>query len=116
MSVNANISAFRVDLDRQQKELELVLPKHVDLGGFCRIVLTAVSSNEKLASADRTSLLAACMDAAEDGLLPDGREGAIVPYFSKRANGYTASWQPMVWASSSWCASRANYSIWARTS
>jgi len=97
MSVNANISAFRVDLDRQQKELELVLPKHIELGGFGRIVLTAVSSNEKLASADRTSLLAACMEAAEDGLLPDGREGAIVPYFSKRANGYTASWQPMVW-------------------
>ncbi|WP_321792794.1 recombinase RecT [Caballeronia sp. J97] len=97
MSVNANIAAFRGDLDKQRKELEFVLPKHIDLGGFCRIVLTAVSANEKLASADRTSLLAACMEAAEDGLLPDGREGAIVPYFSKRANGYTASWQPMVW-------------------
>jgi recombination protein RecT len=97
MSVNANISAFRVDLDKQQRELQVVLPKHIDLDGFCRIVLTAVSSNDKLAMADRTSLLAACMEAAEDGLLPDGREGAIVPYFNKRSDGYTASWQPMVW-------------------
>lgn len=97
MSVNANIAAFRGDLDKQQKELQLVLPKHIDLGGFCRIVLTAVSANEKLAAADRTSLLAACMEAAEDGLMPDGREGAIVPYFNKRANCYIASWQPMVW-------------------
>src|SRR4030095_5978581 len=38
----------------------------------------------------RQSLWNACLKAASDGLLPDGREGAIVPFKDK------AQWMPMV--------------------
>jgi recombination protein RecT len=97
MAIHPNIVALRLDLEKQQRELAMVLPKHIDVAGFCRIVLTAVSINDKLILADRTTLLAACMEAAEDGLLPDGREGAIVPYHVGKKEAYVASWQPMVW-------------------
>src|SRR3546814_9174090 len=57
---------------------------------FHRVAVTAISSNPDLLNVDRTSLFGALMKAAQDGLLPDGREGAIVPFKGK------ASWMPMV--------------------
>jgi recombination protein RecT len=59
--------------------------------------MTAVQSNDDLAKATSRSLLRATMECASDGLLPDGREGAIVAYRYRDTNAYIASWQPMVW-------------------
>ena len=78
-------------------QLQAALPEHVTVDKFCRVVMTAVQSNYLLLQADRMSLLKSCMEAAADGLLPDGREGAIVPYRDRKANRVTAQWQPMVW-------------------
>lgn len=66
------------------------LPPHVSVDRFERIVMTAVGANPKLIAPEvRVSLLAACMRAAQDGLLPDGREGALVTY------GRDVQWLPM---------------------
>lgn len=78
-------------------QLFAALPEHVTVDKFCRVVMTAVQSSSMLLRCDRTSLLKACMEAAADGLLPDGREGAIVPYNDRKNNRVTAQWQPMVW-------------------
>ncbi len=97
MSANPNVVAFRHDLesDAMREQLRIALPKHVDLDAFARTVMTSVQSNYQLCNAERKSLLAACMEAAQDGLLPDGREGAIVPYRMK-GGPLVAQWQPMV--------------------
>ena len=97
MDTHPNVVAFRHDLesDAMREQLRIALPKHVDPDSFARIVMTAVQSNYQLCSADRKSLLAACLEAAQDGLLPDGREGAIVPYRLK-GGPLVAQWQPMV--------------------
>ncbi|WP_244627719.1 recombinase RecT [Microvirga tunisiensis] len=52
--------------------------------------MTAIQGNMDLLRCDRKSLFNACMKAAQDGLLPDGREGAIVPYKGE------ATWMPMI--------------------
>jgi recombination protein RecT len=44
---------------------------------------------------ERRSFFNACMKAAQDGLLPDGREGAIVEY-NDRQRGPIAQWMPMI--------------------
>jgi phage RecT family recombinase len=66
-----------------QPEVQKVLPEHVSADKFMRVVLTAISQNPKLYKADRRSLLTSCIKCAQDGLLPDGREAALVIYRSK---------------------------------
>jgi recombination protein RecT len=54
------------------------------------VAITAVTLNTELLACDQQSLWLACLRAASDGLMPDGRDGAIVPFKDK------AQWLPMV--------------------
>ncbi len=74
---------LRDQFDAMDSEIEKVLPEHVTLDKFKRIVLTAVNRNPDLMQADRRSLFAACLDAATDGLPPDGRDAALVVFNTK---------------------------------
>lgn len=81
----------RTTMALMRPEFLKALPEHVSVDRFERIVITAINSNPRLVAPEvRASLLAACMRAAQDGLLPDGREGALVTY------GSEVQWQPMV--------------------
>jgi len=64
-------------------EIAKALPKDIDPDRFIRTVVTAVQMNNELAYADRRSLLASCMKAAQDGLMPDGREAVLNIYNTK---------------------------------
>jgi recombination protein RecT len=77
-------------------QVQAALPENVSVDRFIRTVMTAVQVNPTLMEADRSSVLAASLEAATDGLIPDGREGAIVPYRTKGGK-VRAQWQPMVW-------------------
>src|SRR4029077_18793734 len=83
------IVSLQAQLEKRASELARALPSHMPAERFIRVVLTACQLNPDLLACDRTSLWNACMRAAQDGLLPDGREGAIVPYKDK------AQWMPM---------------------
>jgi len=76
------ITVLRTQLEQRATEFRMVLPAHISPDKFQRTILTAVqnSPNNDLLMCDRRSLLTACMKAAQDGLLPDGREAAIVPF------------------------------------
>jgi recombination protein RecT len=50
---------------------------------FVRIVLNAALANPALIDADRKTFIASCMRAAQDGLLPDGREAVLNIYSTK---------------------------------
>jgi recombination protein RecT len=76
-------------LDRRVSEIKTALPAHISPERFIRVVITAAQLNPEILACDRPSLWNACMRAANDGLLPDGVEGAIVPFKSK------ATWIPM---------------------
>jgi recombination protein RecT len=89
------VAVFRQTLTQPQfrEQLRMALPSHIPEDRFIRVALTVVQQSPNLLDGnkvDRQSLFGALMKAAQDGLLPDGREGAIVPYKGK------AQWQPMV--------------------
>lgn len=83
------IDSVRRDLGGMESQFKMVLPQNITPERFARVVLTALQKNPDLMEVDRQSLLGAAMAAAQDGLLPDGREGAIVPFSGK------AQWMPM---------------------
>jgi recombination protein RecT len=89
------ISEVRLQLDTMVGQFAAVLPKHIPVERFGRVVLTAVQTNPDLLNVERRSLWNACMKAAQDGLLPDGRLGALVIYKDKR-RGPIAQWLPMI--------------------
>jgi phage RecT family recombinase len=70
--------------------VRLALPEHVSPERFVRVVITAIKSNPDLKKADRESVLGAAMKCAQDGLLPDGKEAALVTYGTK------AQYLPMI--------------------
>jgi recombination protein RecT len=86
----AVVDEVRRSLTQMQPQFAAALPKHVTPERFLRVTMTAVQNSPNLLDCDRRSLYAACMKAAQDGLLPDGREGAIIPRKG------SAAWQPMV--------------------
>jgi recombination protein RecT len=86
----APVDEFRGLLQKMEPQFRMVLPPHVPPERFVRVVVTAVQKEPKLLQCNRQTLFAAAMRAATDGLLPDGREGAIVPY------GDEAQWMPMI--------------------
>lgn len=64
-------------------QFKAALPAHVPVEKFTRVALTALQNNPDLATADRNSLFGAFVRLAQDGLLPDGREAAVVMFSGK---------------------------------
>ena len=63
---------------------------------FVRVVLTAVQQTPDLLAADRRSLLLACMKAARDKLMPDGKEAVFNIYNTKQKIDGAERWVPTV--------------------
>lgn len=75
--------AFEQMLMKRQSEFMKALPSHISFDKFQRTVMTAVITEPKLLGADRPSLMVSCLKAAQDGLLPDKRDAALVIFNSK---------------------------------
>ena len=99
---------FETQLADKQREYAAILPSHIDSERFRYSALICVRDNPDLLNCDRRSLHQALIEAAEDGLFPDSREGVITVYNEKRniknAQGVTeeiwvkvANWNPMVY-------------------
>lgn len=74
---------LREHFDARQGELKNALPANIAPERFTRTVMTAVQLNMDLLAADRQSLWNASLKAASDGLIPDGREAALVVFGGK---------------------------------
>lgn len=83
------IEVFRKEVNARTAHFEAMLPGHVPVEKFQRVIVTAAANNPAILDLNRQSVLLSCARAAADGLLPDGREGAIVPFKGK------AQWMPM---------------------
>ena len=84
------IAAFTKDLAAHERQFKSVLPAHIAPAKFMRTVVGAVQNNPQILQCDRSSLYAACQKAAQDGLILDGREAALVSF------GQVATYMPMV--------------------
>lgn len=71
------------DLNAWKGEFENILPPTTKFEFFKGIIFLSIRKNPDLLMADRSSFITACLDAAHDGLLPDGREGAMVIFSTK---------------------------------
>ncbi len=76
--------SFGAELATKAAAFKQALPPGINPEKFSRIVMTAVQRTPDLLKADRQSLWNACVQAAADGLIPDGREGALVVYKTKK--------------------------------
>lgn len=96
---NASPNDLRATIQKMESEFLSALPPQIDVNKFVRTLMTTVQMNPELLEADRKSLLSSCMKAAQDGLLLDGREAALVTYNTRdRAGNFTklAQYMPMV--------------------
>ena len=73
-----------------KEQLAQALPEGVTPDRFARIAVTALLENQRLLNADRQSLFQALLKCAADGLMPDGRQAALVQ------RGDKVAYQPMV--------------------
>lgn len=83
------------ELEHRQEQYRMALPSHIKPEDLQRTVVMAAQQNPKLLEADRRTLMLSCMKAAQDGLLPDGREAALVP-FSVRKKDPQGKWISVV--------------------
>lgn len=88
------IVEIRNTMKAMTPEFKAALPPHVDTDKFARVAMTAIQSTPALLEADRRSLYGACVKLAQDGLLPDGREAALVVFNSK--GGKMVQAMPMI--------------------
>ncbi|MGD9544987.1 MAG: recombinase RecT [Methylocystis sp.] len=84
------VDALKAQVANREGDFKMALPAHLPVERFMRVVNTAVTGNPDLLKADRASLFQSAMKAAQDGLLPDGRDGALVVF------GGRVQWMPMI--------------------
>lgn len=77
------LTQFTKDLAHHERQFSSVLPSHIPAKKFMRTVVGAVQNNPRILDGDRQSLYAACQKAAQDGLIIDGREAALVTFKSQ---------------------------------
>jgi recombination protein RecT len=98
------VAILRDDIGRSSGEFAKLLPPSITPQAFGRIAITAIHQHsdprmaQVVATAEgRRSILAAMMKAAEDRLLPDGREGALVVFNTKmKDQGGREAWVNVV--------------------
>lgn len=81
-----------------QQGIASLLPAQVTPEQFTRTAATALIENAELQKADKQSLVLALTRCAKDGLMPDGREAALVVRSTKVNNQFVkkAVYMPMV--------------------
>lgn len=89
--VNAVVQQIRSEAFREQ--LEAALPENVSVERFARVTVTALRENPDVA-AHPPSLLSAVIRCAQDGLLPDTQEAALVVFKTK--DGPRVQYLPMI--------------------
>jgi recombination protein RecT len=74
------VEQIRNQLLAMTPEFKNALPSHIKPEKFQRVIMTVVQQTPALLNADRRSLFASCIKCAADGLIPDGREAALVMF------------------------------------
>lgn len=72
--------AGRIRAEAFRSQVAAALPEGIRPERFVRVAATAILNNPAIAKCDDGSVFRAVLRCAADGLLPDGREAAIVPF------------------------------------
>ena len=83
-STNQNsLGEVKKRLHAMATQFKTALPAHIEPSEFSGVVMTMLNNNSSLLNLDRESLFNECILCAQDGLLPNGREAAMVPFKGK---------------------------------
>lgn len=75
----APLPALKSDIAKMEPEFKKALPAHIPAARFIRTAQTAIAFTRNIDKVKNpASLMAACTKAAQDGLILDGREAALV--------------------------------------
>jgi recombination protein RecT len=88
------VNAFKETLGALLTRGDIVLPDNVPQDAFRNAAIVAIQDNPDLLGADHQSLFKSIRRAAASGLVPDGREGALVTF--KVKDKATDSWRSVV--------------------
>ena len=86
---------FRAQIEKLRPEIATMTGKE-GVDRFIRVCLNAVQSNPGVLVADRKSLIISCLRAAQDRLLPDGREAVLNIYKTKVRQDGIEQWKELV--------------------
>lgn len=95
IATKASGDPLRQAIEQMAPEFRMALPAHVPPEKFVRMAMTAINSNPELRDADRRSLFGSLLNLANVGLMPDGREAALVIFSVKNRKG---GWEKRVQA------------------
>lgn len=101
ISLEAKAAEVIRRIGASQAEIEAVLPRNVTFNRFQASIATALRKNPELLECYLPSLINAALQSAHDGILPDGKEGAIVAHnvkYQEKPDKWRkeAVWFPMV--------------------
>lgn len=88
------VVVFKNDLANVMKE-GLALPSNVTEDAFRNAAIVAVQDNPQVLDCDRGSVMKSIRTLAAAGLVPDGREAALVPFNTKTKDGWGKKCQAM---------------------
>lgn len=94
MSKSQALVEIRSTITAMAPEFRAALPAHITPERFIRTAQTAINLNPDIVDCDRRSVYGAIMKAAQDGLVLDGREAALVRFRTKA--GDQCQYMPMV--------------------
>ena len=72
-------------------QFKAALPSNISPDRFARVAMTAINNAPDIANCSKESVFTSLLKCAQDGLLPDNREAALVKY------GNVAQYMPMVY-------------------
>lgn len=92
------IDSFKQQMSSTQVQSTLreFLPNDVMMKRFTAVTIRVVQEKPELLDADRKSLFLACQRAAQDGLMPDGRESAMVVYNTNVGTRDQPKWEKKI--------------------
>ncbi|TNE57813.1 MAG: hypothetical protein EP341_03780 [Sphingomonadales bacterium] len=92
---NNPVVEFKRNLGALIDSKELPLPSNVSTESFRNAAVVAVQDNPKILSCDQASVFKSIRTLAAAGLVPDGREAALVPFKTKDGNSWIDKCQAM---------------------
>lgn len=81
------------EIEQLKPEITAVLPVAVSFDRFRVIVMMAVRTKPEILDCHGPSVVTACLKSAYDGLMPDGRQAAIIPSNNKVTEGGRTFWR-----------------------
>lgn len=89
------VVAFKRDLGSLIERKELALPSNVSVEAFRNAAVVAVQDNPQILECDTASVFKSVRTLAAAGLVPDGREAALVPFNTRENGRYVKKCQAM---------------------